>query len=431
MAHPHLAVEPASIARLVRLAYLSHYFPPESNAPAARVHELSRALVRAGHEVHVLTGQPNHPHGKIYPGYQAAEYRRERVDGIEVHRVPTLASASRGVLERGLGYMSLPTAQVALGAARLPPVELVLATSPQILTGVAGLALARLRRVPFVLEVRDLWPEGIVAVGALKPGHPLVRALERIERTLYRQAAGVVSVTDSFVDHFVARGVARERIAVVKNGIDAGLFDPDVTAAPLRERLGIAADALLVLYCGTIGLPQDVGLLARAAALAGSDAPEFHVVVVGHGVGQPALVDEIARLGVGHRVHVLPPVPRREVPGLIAAADVSAVLLRDEPSFARYLPSKIFEAMAMRQPILLGVRGEAQRLVEGSGSGLAFTPGDPADALAKLRAFASLGREGRQRMGEAARAHVLAHHDRERQAEDLARFLAGLSARRR
>jgi len=413
----------------VRLAYLSHYFPPESNAPAARVHELSRALARAGHEVHVVTGQPNHPHGKVYPGYRAAEYRRERVDGIEVHRVPTLAAASRGVIERGLGYMSLPTAQVAFGVARLPAVDLVLATSPQILTGVAGLALARLRRVPFVLEVRDLWPEGIVAVGALAAGHPIVRALEVVERTLYRGAAGIVSVTDSFVDHFVARGVARERVAVVKNGIDGALFDPDVAPAPLREQLAIARDELLLLYCGTIGLPQDVGLLARAAALAGP-AARFHVVVVGHGVGHKALVDEIAALGVGDRVHVLPSVPRRDVPGLIAAADVSAVLLRDEPTFARYLPSKIFEAMAMRQPILLGVRGEAKRLVEGSGSGLAFTPGDPADALAKLRAFAELGPDGRRRMGAAARAHVLAHHDRDRQADDLARFLAGLAGGR-
>ncbi|MDC0674924.1 glycosyltransferase family 4 protein [Nannocystis radixulma] len=413
----------------MRLAYLSHYFPPESNAPAARVHELSRALARAGHEVHVVTGQPNHPHGKIYPGYRAGEYRRERVDGIEVHRVPTLPAASRGLLERGLGYMSLPTAQVALAAARLPAVDLVLATSPQILTGVAGLALARLRRVPFVLEVRDLWPEGIVAVGALPAGHPIVRALELVERTLYRGAAGIVSVTDSFVDHFVARGVARERVAVVKNGIDAALFDPDVAPAPLREQLAIPRDELLLLYIGTIGLPQDVGLLARAAALAGADA-RFHVVVVGHGVGHEALVDEVAALGVGGRVHVLPPVPRRDVPGLIAAADVSAVVLRDEPSFARYLPSKIFEAMAMRQPILLGVRGEAQRLVEGSGAGLAFTPGDPADAVAKLRRFTELGPEGRRRMGEAARAHVLAHHDRDRQADDLARFLAGLARSR-
>src|SRR5690606_11556078 len=198
----------------------SHYFPPESNAPAARVHELSRALAAAGHEVHVVTGQPNHPRGVVYPGYRAGAYRREVIEGVVVHRVPTFATASRGVLERGLGYTALPAAQVALGLARVPAVDLVLATSPQILTGVAGLALARLRRVPFVLEVRDLWPEGIVAVGALGARHPIIRGLTQIERALYRGAAGVVSVTDSFVDHFVARGVDRSRIAVIKNGID-------------------------------------------------------------------------------------------------------------------------------------------------------------------------------------------------------------------
>jgi glycosyltransferase involved in cell wall biosynthesis len=412
----------------VRLAYLSHYFPPESNAPAARVHELSRALVELGHEVHVVTGQPSHPRGVVYPGYRAGEYRRERVDGIEVHRVPTLATASRGVLRRGLGYSALPAAQVAVAAARLPPVDLVLATSPQILTGVAGLALARLRRVPFVLEVRDLWPEGIVAVGALPAGHPIVRGLEVVERALYRGAAGVVTVTDSFVEHVVAHGVPRGRVAVVKNGIDTGLFDPDTPKAPLRAHLGVPDAALLALYCGNIGLPQDVGILARAAALA-PPGLGLHVVVVGDGVGREALDAEIGGLGVRRRVHLLPAVPRRDVPALLAAADVVAVVLRDSPSFAGYLPSKIFEAMAMRRPILLGVRGEAQALIEGARAGLAFRPGDPQDLVRTLRDFATLGPAGRAIMGQSAREHVLAHHDRRRQAEHLAAFLASLLPR--
>lgn len=415
-----------TVARPVRIAYLSHYFPPESNAPAARVHELSRALVRAGHEVHVVTGQPNHPRGVIYPGYRGGEYRRDLVDGIDVHRVPTLASASRGVLERGLGYAALPAMQVALGRARVPAVDVVLATSPQILTGLAGLALARLRRVPFALEVRDLWPEGIVAVGALRAGHPIVRALEQVERLLYRNAAGIVSVTDSFVDHFVERGVPRGRIAVVKNGIDAALFDPAAAPAPLRAQLGIPDGALILLYCGTIGMAQDVGLLARAAAIA-PPGLDLHVIVVGDGVERARLADEVAALGVGARVHLLPAVPRRDVPGLLAAADVCAVVLRDDPTFAGYLPSKIFEIMAMQRPILLGVRGEAQRLVEGAGAGLGFAPGDPRDLLARLTELAALGPDGRAAMGRRARHHVLAHHDRDRQAADLARFLAGLA----
>lgn len=408
----------------MRIAYLSHYFPPESNAPASRVHELSRALVAAGHTVHVVTGQPNHPKGVVYPGYTAASYRRETVDGIDVRRVPTLAAAARGFLSRGLGYVSLPPIQVLAGLA-LPPVDVVLATSPQILTGVAGLALARLRRVPFVLEVRDLWPDGIVATGVMSANNPAVRILELIERTLYRNAAGIVSVTDSFVNHFAARGVERERIAVIKNGIDTSLWNPDTAPAPLRKLLNIPDDALLLLYCGSIGLPQDVGLLARVAAIS-PQSLNLHVAIVGAGVDSDNVAAEIKTLGVGDRVHMLPSVPRRDVPGLLAAADVSAVLLRDVPSFDQYLPSKIFETMAMRRPILLGLRGEAEQLINNAGAGLAHTPGDPHAALAALQKFAALGPDGRRRMGHAAREYVLAHHDRANQAQDLARFLQHL-----
>ena len=414
----------------MRLAYLSHYFPPETNAPAARVHELSRALVRLGHDVHVVTGQPNHPRGIIFPGYRAAEYRREDVDGIVVHRVPTFPAANRGVLLRGLGYAAVPTAQVALGLARLPPIDLVLATSPQIFTGLAGLALARLRRVPFVLELRDLWPESIVSVGALPARHPVIRALEQVEHLLYRSAAGIVSVTDSFVEHLVAHGVPESRIAVVKNGADLDLFDPEATPAPLRARLKIPAKALLVLFCGTIGMAHDVGLLARAAAILPAHDAHFahfvHFVIVGDGAGREALAAEVAALGVGDRVHLLPAVPRRDVPGLLAAADLSAVILRDSPTFAGVLPSKIFEAMAMRTPVLLGVRGEARALVERAGAGLSFEPGDPHAMVATLRSFAMLGAPGRQAMGDAARAHALTHHDRTRQAQQLAAFLERL-----
>ena len=410
---------------LVRLAYLSHYFPPETNAPAARVHELSRALVRLGHQVHVVTGQPNHPRGIIFPGYRARDYRREVIDGIVVHRVPTFPAANRGLLLRGLGYAAVPTAQFLLGLARLPPIDLVLATSPQIFTGLAGLGLARMRRVPFVLEVRDLWPESIVSVGALPARHPMIRALEQLEHHLYRSAAGIVSVTDSFVSHFLAHGVPASRIAVIKNGADLDLFDPDSPPAPLRARLGVPPDALLVLFCGTIGMAHDVGLLARAAAILPPDL-RAHFVIVGDGAGREALAAEIAALDVRHRVHLLPPIARCEVPGYLAAADLSAIVLRDSPTFAGVLPSKIFEAMAMRTPILLGVRGEAQALVERAGAGLPFTPGDPRALVATLRAFAMLGPPGRRAMGDTARAYALSHHDRTRQAQQLADLLERL-----
>ncbi|MCB9752047.1 MAG: glycosyltransferase family 4 protein [Myxococcales bacterium] len=412
----------------MRLAYLSHYFPPETNAPAARVHELSRALVDDGHSVHVITGQPNHPRGVIFPGYRAASVRRELIDGITVHRLPTFPAANRGVALRSLGFMLLPVSQVVFGLTRVPEVDCVFATSPQLLTGVAGLALARARRRPFVLEVRDLWPESIVSVGALPRSHPIVRGLERVERGLYHSAAGIVSVTESFVEHFEAHGVPRARVDVIKNGIDARLFDPTQTPAPLRERLGIVPDALLVLFCGTIGMAHDVGLLARAIA-ASRGRLDAHVVIVGDGAQRDAVAREIAALDVSDRVHLLPPVAREEVPALLAAADLSAVILRDSPTFAGVLPSKMFEAMAMRCPIVLGVRGEASALLERAGAGLAFTPGDVDALVSTLQQFRALPPARRRELGERGRAFVLAHHDRRAQARALARFLERTIAR--
>jgi glycosyltransferase involved in cell wall biosynthesis len=413
----------------VRLAYFSHYFPPESNAPAARVHELSRALVSAGHSVHVVTGQPSHPRGIIYPGYRAASYRQERMDGITVHRFPTLPAANRGVAIRSLGFLALPSAQAVMSLWKIPPVDHVLATSPQLLTGLAGLAFARARRLPFTLEVRDLWPESIVSVGALAASHPIIRALEQVEHRLYRAAAGIVSVTESFVDHFTrTHGVDPARVVVIKNGIDARLFPRALVPAPLRERLGIAPDALLVLFCGTIGMAHDVGLLARAvAAVREGDALDLHVVIVGDGADRAALLTEIEALGVGDRVHVLDPVPRADVPGLLAAADLSAVVLRDHPTFTRVLPSKMFEAMAARCPILLGVRGEALALLQRADAGLAFTPGDVDALVTTLRRFAQLSATERAALGERGRAFVLEHHDRKLQAARLARFLDSVS----
>ncbi len=409
----------------MRLCYFTHYFPPESNAPAARVHELSRALVDQGHCVHVVTGKPNHPRGIIYPGYRAGGYRYESVDGIHVHRFPTLPAANRGVLLRSLGFAFNPLSQYQRSLSRVPTVDCVLATSPQILTGVAGLGFARRRRIPFFLEVRDLWPESIVSVGALTKNHPIIRILERVERHLYRAATGIVAVTDSFVAHFERHGVRREQIAVVKNGVDSRRFDRSMPATNLHEQLSLDSNARIVLFCGTIGMAHDVGLLARAMAkLEVGDGNKLHVVIVGDGADRVHVAREIRELGVENRVHLLDPVPRAEVPGLLAAADLSAVILRDHPTFTGVLPSKMFEAMAMATPILLGVRGEALRLLEAAGCGFAFAPGN-SDALAdRLHKLANMPVAKLQRAGDRGYAYVREHFDRGRQAEQLVTFLA-------
>lgn len=409
----------------MRLVYFTHYFPPESNAPAARVHELSRALVKQGHVVHVVTGKPNHPRGEIYPGYRAAGYRYEHVDGIHVHRSPTFPAANRGVALRSLGFAANPISQYRQALRHVPAVDCVLATSPQMLTGVAGLRFAKRRKTPFFLEVRDLWPESIVSVGALAKGHPIIRTLERIEHRLYRASTGIVAVAESFVAHFEKHGITRERIEVVKNGIDRSRFDRATAPTNLHKQLNLAPEARIVLFCGTIGMAHDVGILARAMAeIKGRDIPPLHVVIVGDGADRKNVTREIESLGVNDRVHLLDPVPRTEVPGLLQAADFSAVVLRDHPTFAGVLPSKMFEAMAMATPILLGVRGEALELLKAAECGFWFTPGDVESLVAQLTELASVPRERLEQAGNCGYNYVCKHFDREVQATQMAGFLA-------
>jgi glycosyltransferase involved in cell wall biosynthesis len=408
-------------ARHVRLTYLTQYFPPETNAPAVRVYESSRVLVAHGHEVHVVTAQPNHPSGVVFPGFRAGRYTHDEVDGIHVHRVPTLPTANRGTLRRSLQFLEVAAVETLLGALRLPEIDLVLATSPQLLIGAAGLALARIRRVPFVLEVRDLWPESLDAVGLLEAGHPVVRGLEWLEHRLYRSAAGVVAVSEGFVDHLRRHGVPHSRLVVVENGIDLDAFRVD-TPLDLRGTLGIAADTLLVGFVGTLGLAQDVGILARAVARLPEDAG-IHVVIVGEGADRERVAREISALGVGSRVHLRPAVPRTEVPRLLQACDVCAVLLRDHVALDKVLPSKVFEAMAMGRPVLLGARGCAEALLRRADAGRSFTPGDVGGLLAALGELRTLGRSGRERLGASGRAYVLANHDRRRLTERLESFL--------
>src|ERR1044071_5012169 len=165
----------------MHILYVSQYFPPEPGAPAARVSELARAWVEAGHRVTVLTGMPNHPSGVIHEGYRQRLFVREDFHGVEVLRTWIYAAANRGRIRRSLAYASFAASAVALGQLGTDRPDVLVATSPQFLCAVAGHAISSVRRVPFVFEVRDLWPESIVAVGALPADHWLVRGLEKVE----------------------------------------------------------------------------------------------------------------------------------------------------------------------------------------------------------------------------------------------------------
>ena len=391
----------------MRILFLTHYFPPEVNAPANRTFEHCREWVRLGHEVHVITCVPSHPRGVPFAGYRRGWCQRETVDGIQVHRVWTYLAANRGVIRRTMNYLSfVPTA--VWRALRIGRFDLIIATSPQFFCAVAGYLAALFKRTPWVFELRDLWPDSISAVGALKRRTAL-RALEKLELALYRNAALVVCVTRAFVDNLTRRGIAPEKLEYVPNGVDARFWEGG-EAARARSTLGCTNGEVIVSYIGTVGLAHGIGSVVDAAKQLETSHPNVRFIVVGDGADRDRLTQQVAANGP-QNLGFVGQVPHHAVRDFMAATDISLVVLKRSDLFLTVLPSKMFEAMGAGKPVVLGVDGEARAVLEASGGGLAVEPENPtalATAVGRLARDASL----RQTMGERGQAFVRREFDR-------------------
>jgi glycosyltransferase involved in cell wall biosynthesis len=350
----------------VRILFISHYFPPEVNAPASRTHEHCRRWVECGHQVTVVTGVPNHPRGVIFEGYENRWIQEEEVDGIRVIRSWMYLTPNEGFLGRTIGYLLFAVSAV-LASSRAERPDVVIATSPQFFAGAAGAVISRLRRRPFVLEIRDLWPDSIVQLGQMRRGL-LVRWLERMETALYRSAAGVVVNTKSFIDHIAARGVDRERIELVYNGINPRLFRPKPPDETLLRKYGLE-DKFLVSYIGTLGLAHGLLTMVDAAEQL-RDHPDIHFLLIGDGAARRQLEQAIERRGLSN-ITLVGLRPRSEIPSWISSVDLLVVMLRDLKIFTTVIPSKIFEFLAQERPVVVSApEGEIRGLVESAGAGL-------------------------------------------------------------
>jgi glycosyltransferase involved in cell wall biosynthesis len=385
----------------VRLVFFSLYFPPVLNAPANRTHEHCREWARAGHDVHVVTCVPSHPFGTPFAGYRRRWYQYERIDGIHVHRVWTYLAPNKGVARRTLNYLSfIPSA--GWRALRLGRFDIAISTSPQFFCAVGAWTYRRIRPTPWIFELRDLWPESIPAVGAMKTSRAL-RLLERLEMRMYTDADGIVAVTRSFIDTLIARGVSPGKMHFIPNGIEPAFWRSDARDETRRE-LGVSPDHVLACYVGTIGMAHGLGTVLDAAALLRTRASNVQILIAGDGAELESLRAAAAKRQVKN-VRFTGLVTREKVPAILAASDMALVTLKPAPVFKTVLPSKMFEAMAARRPIVLGVDGEARALLERAGAGTAFPPGNAealADVIARLASDATM----RRKMGEAGGVFV-------------------------
>lgn len=363
----------------MHILFLTDNFPPEVNAPASRTHEHAREWVRLGHRVTVITCAPNFPKGKVFAGYRNRAWQRETIDGIEVVRVWSYITANEGFVRRTLDYLSFMLSAT-VAAAFVRGADVIVGTSPQFFTACAAYAVSRLKRVPFVFELRDLWPESIRAVGAMR-SPLLLAALERVELFLYRRAALIVSVTQAFKRNLVGRGIAGEKIVVVTNGADLTRFVPRERDAELARRLGLAG-RFVAGYVGTHGMAHALGTLLEAAAKLQTHPAGggLSFLLLGDGAEKAALMARARHMGLRNVVFV-DTVPKSEVPRYWSLLDVSIIHLRCSELFRAVIPSKLFECMAMGIPVLHGVAGESAEIVESESMGRVFRCED-ADSLA-------------------------------------------------
>ena len=364
----------------MHVLFLTDNFPPEVNAPASRTAEHCKEWVRRGHRVTVITCVPNFPKGKIFKGYRNRLWQRQMLDGVQVIRVWTYVTANEGFLRRALDYASYMVAAT-LAAPFVRGVDIVVATSPQFFTACAGWLVSAMKRRPFVFELRDLWPESIRAVGAMKDGIAL-RLLEHLELFLYQRANAIVTVTHTFRSKLVGRGVNGDKITVVTNGADLERFAPRPKDLELVSRLGLE-NKIVAGYVGTHGLAHALHTILAAADRC-RDGPEGKVirfVLLGDGAAKDELKAEADYRKLDNLLF-LDTVSKQEVTRFWSLIDISIIHLKKDPLFTSVIPSKLFECMAMGIPVLMGVEGKSAGIVEKHRVGVVFEP-ENAAALAE------------------------------------------------
>jgi glycosyltransferase involved in cell wall biosynthesis len=405
----------------MRILFLSDRFPPERDAASSRVYERAVYWARWGHDVTVLTCAPNHPEGRVFPGYRNDWFSVSTVDGIRVVRLKTYIAPNSGMYRRVLDFVSYMASSFVAGLFHQKP-DVVVASSPQIFTAVSGWALGALRDVPYVFELADLWPATIRDVDALSNA-PLLDALERMELFLYRESAAVIALTETFRQDLTRRGIPVHKVHVVLNGVDLSRFEPRPRDEALAASVGLAQDDFVVGYIGTHGIAHGLTNVLDAAAILATSQPRAKFLLVGSGAERDALVADVARRRLTN-VIMVPPQPKERMPEFWSLCDLALVHLRDLPVFSTVIPSKIFEALGMGLPVVMCLpRGEATEIVEDEGVGCWCPPEDPVALAAVVGRLLTSDDERdrlRSRTAESAR-----RHSRERQALD---FLTALES---
>jgi glycosyltransferase involved in cell wall biosynthesis len=381
----------------MRALFVSMHYKPEPCDTRTSV--LAQEFARRGHETQVLTSFPNYPFGKVYEGYRQRVCLRENLDGVEVCRVPMFPDHSTSIRRRAASYASFGLSAAAIGplVARRP--DVVWIHHPPLTTGFAGWWLAKLKRVPFVFEVHDLWPETLTSTGMVGESR-VTRAIRRSCDWLYRRAAAVVVTSDGMKGHLVSQGVDPAKLHVLPQWADEGALAAGCADTEFARANGLEGK-FNVVFTGNVGIAQGVGTILVAAQLLRSQS-DVQFVIVGAGVELDALKSRAAAMRLDN-VRFVGQVDKEDVPPYLACADALAVLLKRDPLFKITVPSKTQTYLFAGRPVLCGVEGDTARIVEDAGAGITFPPESPLALAEAVRRLRDMPEEIRAKVGRNAR----------------------------
>ena len=403
----------------MKLLILTQYYPPEIGAPQNRLHELAVRLKAAGMEIDVLTALPNYPRMEIMNGYDNRKNRYEEIDGIPIHRSWIYVTKSKGIFSRLLIYFSFVWSSYWKGR-KMKKYDYLLVESPPLFLGYSAMALSKKLNAKLIFNVSDLWPESAEKLRIITNKIALNLAY-KLEAKCYKQAFLITGQTQGIVDNIRTR-FPNIKVYWLPNGVDVSFYNPSqIQPGNFRERNGFSKEEILYFYGGIIGHAQGLEVILNAANLL-RDSSSIQFVIQGSGPEKETLIALKQTLNLTN-VHFLEPVSKKEMPAILKSIDVALVPLKNLTLFKGAIPSKVFEAMAMAIPLLLGVDGEARNhFIEKGKAGLFFQP-ENADELAKQALFLAENLVERLEMGKNARRYVTENFDREKIANDFMRQL--------
>ena len=366
----------------MKILFLTDNFPPEVNAPATRTYEHCNAWVKLGADVTVITCFPNFPKGEVYEGYKNQWRKVEYVGGIKVIRVWSYIVANEGFFKRTLDYISFSVTAFLHGL--FEKTDIIIATSPHFFTALAGRTLSFWKRLPWIMEVRDMWPESVKTVGALKDSL-FIKYFEKEEIWCYKSASKIITVTDAFKESITSRGISALKIEVVKNGANFDLYKPMLKDKTLLNNLNLN-DQIILGFIGTHGMAHKLDFILDCAKKL--ENTNYHFLLIGDGAMKKALLEKKEKEQISN-VTMLDSIPKDQVSKYLSILDIALINLKKDDLFKTVIPSKIFENAAMEIPILMGVDGEARSIIEKYNAGLFFEPENMDSFMKQLEAISN------------------------------------------